>query len=268
MIANNKIVHGLWVGNRLSSIELLTLHSFVNHGHEFHLWVYEDLENQLPAHVILQDANQIIPQEKVFRRKYNDPQLGIGKGSLGAPFSDIFRYKLLYEKGGWWVDMDVTCLKPLTFQDDYFFRSHPMLPMIGNIMKVPAKSELMKRVYEESVQTCDENTLEWLRTNEILNQHIQALSLNKYVFDDYVSPDWWQTIEPFVLSQASIPSNWHCIHWMNEEWRMRKMNKDRIYQRTTLAQLLKEYQIPASFYLFPPLIKGAIRKLWENIAKK
>src|SRR5262249_53705507 len=34
---------------------------------------------------------------------------GFGKGSPAA-FGNLFRYKLLAERGGWWVDTDVVCL--------------------------------------------------------------------------------------------------------------------------------------------------------------
>ena len=69
MQQSNRTINGLWIGKQLSPIELLTLHSFVRHGHHFHLWVYEELDHQLPANVYLRDANQIIPQQQVFKKK-------------------------------------------------------------------------------------------------------------------------------------------------------------------------------------------------------
>jgi hypothetical protein len=108
MTEDNKIVHGLWVGSELSALELLSIKSFLFHGHEFHLWLYESIQTPLPDGVIVQDANKILAKKHVFRYK-NKSNFGHGKGSL-AGFSDIFRYKLLYDKGGWWADMDITCL--------------------------------------------------------------------------------------------------------------------------------------------------------------
>ena len=35
MDKSTKIVHGLWIGEELSNLELLTIHSFIHHGHEF-----------------------------------------------------------------------------------------------------------------------------------------------------------------------------------------------------------------------------------------
>ena len=76
---SNKNIHGLWIGSKLSSIELLCINSFIANGHKFHLWVYEDLENILPEAVILEDASKIIPKEEVFYYK-NSNQYGHGKG--------------------------------------------------------------------------------------------------------------------------------------------------------------------------------------------
>lgn len=241
---NNKIVHGLWVGNKLSSLELLTIYSFIEHGHEFHLWTYNRLDNELPENVIIRDANKIIPESDIFRRNYDDPTFKIGKNSIGSPFSDLFRYKLLYEYGGWWVDMDVTCLKPLNIDSDYFFRGHSLLPAIGNIIKVPAKSELMKRTYEEVKATCNSDTLEWLLPNKILNDHIKALNLSGFISDTLSVDDWWKKIEIYLWTNKKLPESWYFIHWMNEEWRIRKKDKNVTYTNTTLGELYEKYKLP------------------------
>ena len=99
-------VQGLWVGTHLSPIEINCIQSYINQGHDFHLYSYNDFDN-LPEGTILQDANSIIPENQIFRYKS-----GPGKGSLAA-FADLFRYHLLSEQGGWWTDMDFLCMNPL-----------------------------------------------------------------------------------------------------------------------------------------------------------
>ncbi len=246
----NRIVNSLWIGNKLSSIELLTLYSFVENGHEFHLWIYEPLQNNLPSNIILRDANEIIPENYIFRRKYDDPESNIGKGSVGSPFSDLFRYKLLYEVGGWWVDMDVTCLKALEISEPYFFRAHPLLPMIGNVMKVPRKSELMELTYQEVKNTCNAETLEWLLPNKILNQYILNLNLTKFIRSDFSVDDWWAELNVFIKTDRNIPENWRFIHWMNEEWGIRKMDKELVYSHTTIGKLFEKYNLKTKRYPF------------------
>ena len=55
--------------------------------------------------VIIRDANKIINREEIFyfaNPATNEPNI--------APFSDLFRFKLLHEIGGWWCDVDTICL--------------------------------------------------------------------------------------------------------------------------------------------------------------
>lgn len=246
MLEENKIINGLWIGSSLSPLELLTIHSFTEHGHDFHLWVYGELNVSLPKNVFLKDANTIIPEAQVFRKKLADPKLGIGKGSFGSPFSDLFRYKLLYEKGGWWVDMDVTCLKPFNFSEPYFFRSHLLLPMVGNIMKVPKHSELMRQAYQLTAELCNENTEDWLLPNKTLNSVVKKLGLTGYIQDERGNHDWWEKIEPFLLKNTGVPNDWFFIHWMNEEWRRRGISKLGFNANSSLVKLFQEYNITVS----------------------
>jgi hypothetical protein len=91
-----------WAGGPLSPYELLCLNSFVKCGHAFDLYAF-DTNLAVPAGVQLRDARELFGPQEFF--VYED---GFGKGSP-AGFANIFRYKLLAEKGGWWVDTDVVC---------------------------------------------------------------------------------------------------------------------------------------------------------------
>jgi hypothetical protein len=247
MSPENKILNGLWIGNKLSKVELLTISSFLGHGHSFRLWIYEPLITTLPPGVEIADASQIIPREKIFSYK-NENKYGHGKGSV-AGFSDIFRYKLLYEKGGWWVDMDITCLNPFDFPEPYFFRNHHELIVVGNVMKCPKQSELMKLCYEEAISSVDEYNTNWHKPIEILNKHIAALQLKGFIRSDVSNPDQWDKTSRFVDHGDSFPPDWYFIHWQNEEWRSRNISKQDFYFKSTLAALLGKYglfTIPAS----------------------
>ena len=111
----NNVVQGLWIG-RLTQMEIACMQSYLNQGHEFHLYAYQDFTN-LPAGVKRLDANEIIPNERL--ASINQGEI---KGSY-AGFADLFRYKLLFERGGWWTDMDILCFNPLPNPSDFFAAS-------------------------------------------------------------------------------------------------------------------------------------------------
>lgn len=253
---DNRIVHGLWIGSELSRLEQLTLRSFTRFGHEFHLWVYDEITTPLPVGVSLRDANVIFPRERVFRRNALDPETGVGRNSLGA-FSDLFRYKLLYERGGIWVDMDVTALRRFDFKEEYLFRPH-RLGMVGNVMKCPKGSELMRAALEETEAVAGEN-IAFLEPVRILNKHVERLGLTGFIRPDISNEDHWlDAIRALAESNAPIPSHWYAIHWVNEFWRTLKddngqyrgrqvidtvPDKDNPFVGSTLHELYRYYRL-------------------------
>ena len=239
---DNRVVHSLWIGSTLSKMELLTIHSFLRHGHEFHLWVYDRIETPLPKEVIIEDANQIIPQRQIIKKAHTDPETGVGKGSFSSPFSDLFRYKLLYEKGGYWVDMDVTCLRSFNFSTPYVFRPH-RVGVVGNIIKCPPRSRLMKSVYERVSRQASEHA-DFLMPNKVLSQTVDRLKLTRFIRGGIWNQEsWWGAVRPLALGDAPIPSDWFAIHWINEFWRTLTENGG-VYRGRRLFDVVPEKENP------------------------
>lgn len=238
---DNKIVHGLWIGTLLSQVELLCIQSFIHNGHSFILWTYDELENDIPEGCLIKDATEIIPRDQVFSYR-NKNQFGHGKGSY-AGFSDIFRYKLLYEHGGWWADMDVTCLRPLDFESPYVFRTHHDLKVVGNIMKCPPESELMLRCYNRAIAEVDADNRDWNKPIQILNDGIEELGLQKYIME-ISNHDSWNDVRKLVAGRRAVPADWYVIHWVNEEWRRNGINKNYAGKNSVLYDLYKLYGVP------------------------
>ena len=229
----NTDFHSLWIGTKLGSSELLTLHSFLEHDHEIHLWTYNEIKN-VPKGITIRDANLIIPESNVF--KYSESgKIDWGKGSY-AGFSDVFRYKLLYEYGGWWIDMDVTCLKKFDIEDDYFFRNHWLLPVVGNIMKCPKGSELMLRCYERAVVEVKEDNTDWHKPITILNEEIEKLNLMKYRRLGLFNLDMQHTIKSYLDNDYPFPKDWMGVHWINS-------SKFSYKRGSSFHKLLKKYKL-------------------------
>src|SRR5690348_8763587 len=98
---NENTVRTFWHGDQLSIYEELCLASFVRHEHEVEIYSYNDLN--VPAGVRLCDANSILPESDLLHCMH-----GPGKWDIPT-FSDLFRYALLFQKGGIWIDTDVLC---------------------------------------------------------------------------------------------------------------------------------------------------------------
>jgi|HubBroStandDraft_6_1064221.scaffolds.fasta_scaffold01118_3 glycosyltransferase involved in cell wall biosynthesis len=275
---DNRIVHGLWIGQRLSKLELLTIHSFLRHGHEFHLWLYDDLETLLPDNVILENAEEILPHSRIFRRRDTDPETGVGRCSLGS-FADLFRYKLLFERGGWWADMDVTCLRPFDFQTDYVFRSH-RVGVVNNIIKCPPRSMLMKMTYEQAEHEVNENS-PWLLANRTLFENIVRLKLDRFLRADICNKeDWLHAIKPLIEEDRQIPEEWYAVHWINEMWRTLQVDggrykgrryvesvpsKEEVPERGTLGRLYREHGLLNDTMRAKPATSDAVGP-WTGVA--
>src|SRR6185437_8165794 len=133
----NKTIQGLWVGPELSLMEQLSISSFLQNGHDYHLFVYDEVKN-IPAGTIIRNGNEILPAARIFQYKDRPSYAG---------FSNFFRYKLLLERGGWWADSDTICLKAFNFSEEYVFSSeidYRGVEVVNNgIIKVPAGSSIM-----------------------------------------------------------------------------------------------------------------------------
>lgn len=125
------IIQALWIGGSLSLIEQLSISSFIKNGHEFHLYTYGEVKG-IPEGTTIKDASLIIPEKDIYT--YNE-------GSY-AGFADWFRWKLLYEKGGFWVDTDMICLKPFNFDEDLIFGSESRELVCPAVLGFPPKHEL------------------------------------------------------------------------------------------------------------------------------
>lgn len=128
------VIHALWVGGKLGDISRCCLKSFVMRGHEVHLHVYDDIED-VPDGITLVDGNEIIPRKNIIKHK---------KTGSYALFSDVFRYQLLKQRSGVYVDCDVYCLKPVHIPESgYLFGFEEDARINGAVLALPRDSKLL-----------------------------------------------------------------------------------------------------------------------------
>ena len=234
------LIQSLWIGGALSPVEQLSIASFLAHGHQYHLFAYDAVEHH-PRGAVLEDAAAILPEAATFQyRKYP---------SYSA-FSNFFRYKLLLEKGGWWVDSDVVCLKPFAFPESYVFASerlHGSDVATSAVIKVPAGSDLMAFNWHLCQACADPAGAGWGQ----YGPKLIARSLAKYGLDHYRKPaavfcplafDEWEAV--LAPGEITFGPETHALHLWNEMWRRAGYDKANTYSADCVFERLKGTFLP------------------------
>jgi hypothetical protein len=242
-------IQSLWIGKTLGTLEQLSIRSFLDNGHPYHLYLYGPVEG-LPPAVQVFDANQVLPESEVFYYR-----TGSGRGSP-AGFSNRFRYKLLLDRGGWWCDLDVVCLKPFLFERDLVLaaqrrRSIVLRTVLNNgIMRAPRDSPLMRACYRGA--TAAGASVSWGQTGpRLLSRHFclswvprQLLRLrwalrSVQAASVFQPVDWWEAKEIVNPGREWDLSGSYAVHLWNEMWRANGVDKDGTFDPGCLYERLK-----------------------------
>ena len=271
---DNKIINGLWIspdGRPLSNLERLCIYSFCAHGHDFRLWTYGGFPNvpqdTAPGKVEVCDGNEILPADKIFRRK----------GEL-SHFSDWFRWILLRRFGGWYMDMDTICLRPIDFKDEIVFFSDWGGTAVNAFLKIP-KSHF---IAEAMVDACanPDKIMPWdtsRRRRRKLGRKLQfwKSSHSSQNFGESGGPEGFglavshygmnasakssmlvRAVDPFGSSclidgelhrmgiLQPIMKNAYCIHLCNRYFRCEGWDKDGNYHPDSPFEILKRRYLP------------------------
>jgi len=250
----NDVVQGLWVGGRLSKMEILCIKSFVKNGHHFKLYSYSDIKNA-PKKTEIKDAREILPESEVFKHKGS----GFGSGSLST-FSNWFRYELLNAKGGWWVDMDVVCLRKFDFDRKGVistYKSSSGKKSVNNcVMRLTKKDPILKYCKKFFEKKSPED-IEFAESGpELVSKAIYETNSEEYtvppnVFCPYNHQIFNEIVEPpinsikkfkrYLLGQpfGEVSNNTFAIHMWNNMWRENDLNKNEKYHERSLYEKLK-----------------------------
>lgn len=212
---NNQIVQTMYVGKSFSHINYLCLESFIKNGHQVHLYLYDN-KPEVPKDVICKSA------EKILSSKFIIPKSANSDNPWGH-FSDLFRYKLLYDIGGWWFDTDVYCIKSFNFKKDYVIPyeysdfTHKNIKINCNILKFPPKNNILFEAFNEASFIVQyQKNPGWASAGP----HLIHRLVNKYkMFNYFYSPEYFNPyhgieLVNFILKQKKIflPHNCYGFH--------------------------------------------------------
>jgi Glycosyltransferase sugar-binding region containing DXD motif len=231
-------------------MQQLSIRSFLAQGHPVELFTYDEV-GSIPEGTVIRYAETVLPRNKVFALR-EDRQF---QGSYAA-FSDIFRYKLLSKEGGWWVDLDVICLRPLSFEEEWVFASQRSRKQgwitATCVIRTPPNSDLMAHCFDEATYHQLRETRWGIIGPALVHDAAHRYSLTKFVkpWETFCPIDWWKA--ETILQPGSPPQNSHAIHLWNEVWRHSGWNTEPTYSPDTLYQKLHA--------LYPPQTQANFMK--------
>lgn len=234
------VVQSLWIGERLSAMEALAIRSFLSHGHPFHLYCYDHVDG-VPAGTILKDGNEILPRDEIF--VYST---GFAAGSYAA-FSNFFRYKLLLDKGGWWVDTDLVCLRPFDLSDKRLWATERLGPpeeliVSTSVIKAPAGDALMAWAWDACRRMETKDISFGQIGPRLLQAGVDALRLHRYMrphtfFSPIAFYDWRKLLDE--SERVTFGNETYGLHLWSQMWSANHVDRDAVFPPDCCYERLK-----------------------------
>jgi len=210
-------IQGLWIGERLSTVEVLSIRSFLANGHPYHLYTYGPVAN-VPAGATVLDGDLVLPRSHLFQI-----QEGWGKGSWAA-FSNNFRNALWHRKGGWWCDLDVICLNPFPSGRENVISTslEAEYGELANncVAKISAGSDLSAALFEQSHGRVGTSTVE--HGPLLLQRMVRELKLESWLVGHEVfCPIGWRAVTSHLAYKRPRTVFERALRVGRDHWRAR-----------------------------------------------
>ena len=150
-----------WHGPELSPLQWACLRSFIVRGHRLRLFSYQPV--RVPDGVEREDASRVLPPAELFEFH----------GSASS-FSNLFRYELLLEEGGWWVDADVYCLREDLPECRYAWAREDDDFINGAILKFPAGDPSLAAIHSAARRIGRDVAIQGQLGPRLLTEHLSG----------------------------------------------------------------------------------------------
>ena len=267
---NMIVIDFFWIGSKVTPVEVLTFQSCISNNMQPVLWSYEKVEN-VPDFVIVKDAKLIFKEELIY---YYLNELKIPIPSI----SDIFRYELLYQKGGIYSDTDIVFINNLNsiLEGEYFCSTYEYVhgECASNcFMKIEKESEVAKYLVLESNRVLNDyikdttKVFNYCDLGPFIVQRCAAKLSVKVLPFDIINPISWRFTDKVIayekpdykfklknLIRRYLPGNekrgyWVtkntlAVHLCHEMWKQKGIDKYKpLHPSCLYEQLRKRYKI-------------------------
>ena len=253
LIKNPKreIVASLWIGDYLNELSELCINSWLRLDYEVHLYI--DTLNIPKSLGKYKDTGQLQFLKASEILKYD-------KKEDILPYSDLWRFKLIFDTGKTWLDCDMFLLKPLpeqteiissefTFQSGAFKSDLFYVANIGVMRMKSIHSELLEKVINK-INKVSNDIPERCDRMKIFKKIVMKSSyLDVSPPSHYCPVSWWNTDqiyknEPYTMKYGVEPLqndfilehslgihlwNWHTYNKVKQDFT--KIEKDSLFSK-------------------------------------
>jgi len=205
-------VFTLWIGEDIPYLQEVAIISWIRLGYRVILYtnlkkLSKNLKNY-SYYIILKNAYDILPYN-------NEPIL---------PYADLFRYKVLYQEGGIWLDSDLILLKRLpnqdiiissehTFQSGAFKSKSTKTPNIG-CLKFFKENSLIKKVIDIIEQKM-KNPAQWKENMNVFKKEIVKSNFKTENPSMFCPLPWWNA--DYLVKDKEYPIK-YAVPPINKNW--------------------------------------------------
>ncbi|MCK1394725.1 glycosyltransferase [Bradyrhizobium sp. 1] len=242
-------IHCFWSDALPSAMSHLALRSMIRQGHPVTLYTYDDVATMqalVPSGVMVADAESVVP-----RSTY---QHAVVHSEIRY-FSDIFRYAVLQQFGGWWLDTDIVLVKPLDFGAQHVFSTQWSgvengHVCVGGVMRAPKGSLHMANLYALSLQRLfTERRVEYGAVGPLLLSEYLLGSDDQQLLSSILPPTTfnaidWHEVDLFategragfeLLSDPRVTG----VHLWEKMWAERGLRLDAVSDQSVAGHLKK-----------------------------
>ena len=252
-VTEKNVVCSFWMGS-LSNLEITSIKSFIYNGFNVVIYTYEpetftiNLKN-----LEIKDASCII--SNTLYKKVFDKSTVKGRYTEASWFANMFRYKMLYDNGGVWFDLDIICVRPFSIDQTMLVsQKDSMCSINNNFICVEKGDALMQCAYDKCMENFKkgEKRIHGSTGPSLLSSLLKLPEWESYI--QFVLPslafneiDWKEIksiTEPNKHMDLLLNENLLGIHLWNKVWSSDlKLSKDTFdYPDSLIKHLYNKYE--------------------------